>query len=302
MVEESYGPGEALDGPGLVLVSAAATGVVWGLVRGNEVGWTSPEVTVALVAGAVLTTAFVTWERRTRQPMLPMRFFASRSFSVGAAASFLLIASLYGSVFFMAQFIQVALGEDSLGAGMRLLPWTATLFVTAPLAGQVADRLGHRPVLSFGLLAQAVGIGWLALVADHEMSYLAMIPPLVVAGVGASAGLPVSQAAIVGAVDEAEIGKAAGTNNMLQEFGGAFGIAAAVAMFTAAGGYSSAASFADGFGAAMGVSAGLAALGFVAALALPSVREPRVDDTAPEPDDQNGSPTSCDAPRSGVPA
>lgn len=269
VVEESRGPDSALDGGGLVLVTAAAAGIVWGLVRGNEVGWTSPEVVVTLAGGAGLAAAFVAWERRAAHPMLPLRFLRSRSFSVGAGAAFLLDASLYASVFFMAQFMQVALEEDSFGAGLRLLPWTGMLFVTAPLAGALADRIGHRPVLSVGLFLQAVGIAWLALVADAGMSYATMIPPLVVAGIGTSAALPVSQAAIVGSVPAADVGKAAGSNNMIQELGGAFGIAAGVAVFTAVGGYGSPGEFADGFGAALGVSAALAGAGFLVSLGLP---------------------------------
>ena len=269
VVEESHGPDRSLDGVGLVLVTGAVAGTVWGLVRGNEAGWASPEVVSTLVGGLALGVAFVAWERRAARPMFPLRFLRSRSFSVGAGAAFLLAASLYASVFFMAQFMQVGLGEDSLGAGLRLLPWTGTLFVVAPLAGALADRVGHRPVLSVGLLLQAAGMAWLALVAEAGMPYATMIPPLVVAGIGTSAGMPVSQAAIVGSVADAEVGKAAGSNNMLQELGGAFGIAAGVALFTAVGGYASAAEFADGFGAALGVSAALAAAGFVTSLGLP---------------------------------
>jgi EmrB/QacA subfamily drug resistance transporter len=269
VVEESHGPDRSLDGIGLVLVTAAVGGTVWGLVRGTEAGWTSLEIVLTLVGGMALAVAFVVWERHAALPMFPLRFLRSRSFSVGAGTAFLLAASLYASVFFMAQFMQVGLGDDSLGAGLRLLPWTGTLFVTAPLAGALADRVGHRPVLSVGLLLQAVGIAWLALIADAGMSYATMIPPLVIAGVGTSAGMPVSQAAIVGSVAQAEVGKAAGSNNMLQELGGAFGVAAGVALFTAAGGYGSAAEFADGFGAALGVSAALAAAGFVTSLGLP---------------------------------
>ena len=75
--------------------------------------------------------------------MLPMRFFASRAFSAGTAASFLLSASLYSTVFFMAQYLQAGLGHDAMAAGLRLVPWTATLLVVAPLAGAAADRWGH---------------------------------------------------------------------------------------------------------------------------------------------------------------
>lgn len=269
VVEDSHGSDPSLDSVGLLLVSTAAFAVVWGLVRGNDAGWLSAEILAALVGGVVLAMAFVRWELRVDRPMLPMRFFSSRPFSVGAAASFLLVGSLYGSVFFMAQFIQIGLGEDALGAGLRLLPWTGVLFVTAPIAGQIADRVGHRLILSTGLLLQSIGIGWLAVIADAGMSYTAMIGPLVVAGVGTSAALPVSQAAIVGAVKDSEVGKAAGTNNMIQELGGAFGVAATVAVFAAAGSYASPEEFAGGFTAGMGMSAALAGAGFIAALGLP---------------------------------
>jgi MFS family permease len=96
-----------------------------------------------------------------------------------------------------------------------------------------------------------------------------MVVPLVVAGAGCSAALPVSQAAVVGAVRDAEVGKAAGTNNMLQELGGAFGVAVAVALFAGTGSYSSAEAFTEGFGPAIGGCAALSLLGLVAALAVP---------------------------------
>jgi EmrB/QacA subfamily drug resistance transporter len=269
VVDETHGPDPALDLRGLALVTLAASGVVWGLVRGNEVGWSHPETMTTLAAGVVLAAAFVMWERRATHPLLPIRFFASTAFSAGIAAAFLLSAALYGAVFLMAQFLQAGLGHDSLGAGVRLLPWTATLLVVAPLAGRLSDRLGPRPVLVAGLGVHAAGLGWLALVAAPDLAFTAMVVPLVVAGAGCSAALPVSQAAVVGAVRDAEVGKAAGTNNMLQELGGAFGVAVAVALFAGTGDYSSPQAFTDGFGPAIGGCAALSLLGLVAALSLP---------------------------------
>jgi EmrB/QacA subfamily drug resistance transporter len=269
-IPESRGPDKALDLPGLALITAGLLGVVWGLVRGNPAGWGSPEVVGALVAGAALVGAFVAWERRAHAPMLPMRFFRSRSFSAGNAAIFFAVASLFCGVFFLAQFLQVALGRGPLGAGLGLLPWTATLFFVAPVAGALVDRLGERPFLVIGPLLQAVGMGWLALIAEADMPYGRMIAPLMIAGVGISMSFPAAQNAVVGAVPEEAIGKATGINTTLRELGGVFGIAVSVAFFGAAGGYGSPTDFADGFVAAMGVSTGLSVLAVCAGLALPS--------------------------------
>ena len=166
-LSESRGPREALDGRGLALVTAGALGVVWGLVRGNAAGWGSAEVLGAILGGAALLGGFVWWERRSTAPMLPMRMFRSRAFSAGNAAIFCTFAALFTAVFFFAQFLQTGLGYDPLQAGLRLLPWTATFITVAPAAGALSDRIGERPLMTTGLLLQAVGLVW---IASHRRS------------------------------------------------------------------------------------------------------------------------------------
>jgi EmrB/QacA subfamily drug resistance transporter len=269
VVAETFGPDRTIDLHGLVLVSVAATATVWSLARANATGWASAEFVAAAAIGLVSAIAFVMWERRAPAPMLPRRLFRSRAFPLGVATAFFVAASLYVAVFFMAQYLQAELGIDSLGAGVRLLPWTATLFITAPLAGALADRVGYRRVLSFGLLAQTIGMGWLAILADGSPSYSALVVPLIVTGIGTSAALPVTQAAIIGAVGEPDIGKAAGVNNMFQELGGAFGVALGVAAFSASGVHLMPADVSDGFVASMAVAAMLAAVAFCFSLTIP---------------------------------
>jgi len=268
-VPESFGPDSALDIRGLALVSSGVFGIVWGLVRGNIAGWDSLEVLAALAAGALLLASFVAWQLRAPQPMLPMRFFRSRAFSAGNAAIFFAMGSLFCGVFFLAQFMQTALGEGPLGAGLRLLPWTATLFFVAPIAGKLVDRFGERPFMVVGPLLQAVGMGWIALIASADMTYGEMIAPLIIAGAGISMSFPAAQNSVVSSVPPEAIGKAAGTNSTMRELGGVFGIALSVAVFAGAGSYASAQAFSDGFVAAMGVSAGLSLLGALAGSALP---------------------------------
>jgi EmrB/QacA subfamily drug resistance transporter len=271
-IPESFGPNSALDVRGLALVTGGVLGLVWGLVRGNLAGWGSIEVLATLGAGALLLAAFVAWELRARDPMLPMRFFRSRAFSAGNAAVFFTVGSLYAGVFFLAQFMQTGLGHGPLDAGLRLLPWTATLFFVAPIAGSLVDRYGERPFLFAGPLLQATGMGWIALVADAGVAYGALVPPMIVAGIGVSMTFPAAQNSVVGAVPPEAIGKATGTNSTMRQLGGVFGIALCVAVFSGAGSYASAGAFSDGFSAAMGVAAGLSLLGALCGAALPGRR------------------------------
>lgn len=275
-IPESRGGADALDPLGLALITGAAGGIVWGLVRGNSAGWGSLEVTAAIAAGVLLLGAFVAWEALTRAPMLPLGLFASRAFSAGNGAIFLTFASLFSAVFFLAQFLQNALGYGPLGAGLRLLPWTATLFFVAPVAGALVDRFGERPFLAAGLALQAIGLGWIALVASPGMQYLQMVPALIIAGCGVSMAMPAAQNAAVSAVASNAIGKAAGVNSTLRELGGVFGIAIAVAIFAGAGGYASAQAFSDGFVASIATAAALSLTGAIVGLALPARRRERV--------------------------
>jgi EmrB/QacA subfamily drug resistance transporter len=271
-MRESYGPDTGLDLRGLALVTLGALATVWALVRGNQVGWGSVEVVGSLVAGALLMIAFVAWERRAREPMLSLELFRSRAFSAGNAAIFLTFAALFSAVFFYAQLLQTGLGYGPLETGLRLLPWTATFITIAPLAGALADRIGERPLMVTGLALQAVGMAWVAVIADPGMSYAQLLAPFIVAGVGVSMAIPAAQNSVVTSVDDDAIGKAAGANSMMRELGGVFGIAIAVAVFAAAGSYASPSAFVDGFGPAIGVAAALSAIGAVAGLALPGRR------------------------------
>jgi MFS family permease len=201
-----------------------------------------------------------------------MRLFGSPAFSSGVGASFLFYAAMYGVLFLLPQFLQTTLGFAPLGAGLRLLPWTATLFVTAPIAGAIVNKFGERPLVVAGLLMQAIGLGWIAMVAAPNIAYPALVAPLLLAGVGVSMAMPAAQNAILGSVGITEIGKASGIFNMARFLGGMFGIAAMVAVFSAKGAANSAAGFSVGFAPAMLVAAALSLLGALAGLALPARR------------------------------
>jgi EmrB/QacA subfamily drug resistance transporter len=268
-VKESFGPNTAFDFPGLGLVTAGALGIVWGLVRGNTAGWESVEVVAALVGGALLVVAFVAWESRASEPMIPISFFRSRAFSAGNLAIFAVFGSLFAEVYFFSQLLQTGMGFDALGAGLRLMPWTGTFLLIGPIAGALSDRIGERPLMVTGLLIQAAGTGWIALIAGPDLSYSELVVPMVVAGVGISMAIPSAQNSVLGSVAEEAVGKAAGTNSLMRELGGVFGIAIAVAVFAGAGSYASPQAFTDGFVPAVGVAAALALVGAIAGSFLP---------------------------------
>ena len=271
-LRESFGPPTKLDIVGLTLVAASALTLVWGLIRGNQVGWTSGEVIGAFALGVLFALAFVTFERRSDAPMIPMRLFASRPFAAGVTSSFLFYAAMYGTLFLLPQFLQAAFGAGPLGAGLRLLPWTSTLFLTAPIAGAVVQKLGERVLVVTGLLMQAAGLGWIALEVTAGATYAAMVAPLILAGVGVSMAMPAAQNAVLSSVAVSEMGKASGVFNMSRFLGGMFGVTLLVAVFSAHGAADTPAHFVSGFAAAMIVAAMLSLFAALAGAFLPARR------------------------------
>ncbi|WP_344662854.1 MFS transporter [Catenulispora subtropica] len=267
---ESTGPSRRLDVVGVALVTAAAFGLVWGLVRGNSVGWTGGETIGTLTGGALLTAAFIGWELHTASPMLPMHFFRTPAFSGGNTAGFLMYACTVGATFLLAQYLQAGLGYDPLATGLRLIPWTLTLTLIAPLTGSLVPRVGERPLLVGGLVVLAVSMAWVALLSGPTLSYPALIPPLALGGCGLSFAMPAAQHAVLGAVPPAAVGAASGVFNTLRQFGSTFGVAILSAVFAASGDYGSPKSFSDGFRPALGVAAMLALGGAIAGAWTPT--------------------------------
>src|SRR3954454_7497901 len=132
---ESYGPASKLDVPGIGLAGVGLLGIVYGIVRGQELGWTSATIVGSLAAGAALVTAFVVWELRAPAPMLPMRFFRSRAFAATNGVSLAMYFGVFGSIYLLAQFFQTTQGMSPLEAGLRVLPWTLMPIFVAPVAG-----------------------------------------------------------------------------------------------------------------------------------------------------------------------
>ena len=269
-LEESYGPDAKLDLPGVGLVSAGLFGIVWGLVRGNTQGWTSPEILFALGAGAVLVALFVLWELRAKAPMLPMRFFKSRVFTLANAASLLMFFGMFGSIFLLAQFFQTVQGYSPFGSGLRILPWTLMPMFVAPIAGALSDRLGGARLMGTGLVLQAIGLSWIAMVTSPTVAYVALIGPFILSGIGmALFWAPVANV-VLGAVSRVEEGKASGTQNSIRELGGVFGVAVLASVWSHYGSYASGQAFVDGMVPSVWIGAAVVAARALTAFLLPA--------------------------------
>jgi EmrB/QacA subfamily drug resistance transporter len=234
---ETYGPEGRLDIPGLGLISAGLLALVWGVINGNDLGWSSPQVVGSIAAGVALLVGFVVWESRHSHPMLPMSFFRNRAFSAANAVSLLMYFGMFGSIFLLAQFFQVVQGYSPFQAGLRTLPWTIMPIFVAPAGGLLSARTGTRPLIVLGMALMALALAWMSFVMTPTVDYLVIVPAFIVAGIGMGLFFAPIANVVLSAVRPEEEGKASGANNALRELGGVFGVAVLASVFTANGSY-----------------------------------------------------------------
>jgi EmrB/QacA subfamily drug resistance transporter len=268
-LSETRGPARPLDLPGLGLASSGVLALVWGLVRGNELGWLDLSVVGSFAGGVLLSASFVAWEARTANPLLPLRLFRSRAFAAANGVSLLMTFGMFGSIFLLAQFFQVVQGLSPLEAGLRTLPWTFMPVIVAPIAGLISTRVGTRLLLVAGMALQATALGWISLVISPTAEYRVIVPAFVMAGTGMGLFFAPIANVVLSAVRPEEEGKASGANNAIRQLGGAFGVAVLASVFTANGSYASPSGFVGGLIPALQVGAVVVAAGALAAMALP---------------------------------
>jgi EmrB/QacA subfamily drug resistance transporter len=269
VLTESRGTAKRLDLLGLVLATAGVLSIVWGVVHGADDGWTSGGVLGSLIAGAVLLAAFIGWEGRTSAPMLPLRLFSVRSFSVVNVVAFTFAVGVFGSVFLLAQFFQVVQHYTPFQSGVRTLPWTAAPLVVAPIAGLIVDRVGPRTLIVVGQTFLAVALGWIALITTATTQYGDLVVPFILAGVGMGLTFAPSASVVMNSASDADRGVASGTNNTIREVGVAMGVAVLASVFASAGSYESPTSYAAGLVPAVWTGAAIVAVGALVAFLLP---------------------------------
>jgi EmrB/QacA subfamily drug resistance transporter len=259
-----------IDWFGVGLLTAAMTAVVWGLSEGNASGWTSATVVSALTMGVAVTLTFLAWQRKASHALVPHRLLVSGPFRAGNAVCLLMFMSMMGTLIFMAQYFAIVQQASASGAGWRMMPWTASLFVAAPFAGMLAGRLGERAPAVAGLLLQSAALVWMSLLSRGAFSYSAWVAPLMLAGIGIATAMPAVQSAVLGSVAPADMGKASGVYNTMRQLGWACGAAAAVAVFGSVGSLATAEAAGAGYAAVLLLTAALSITGALLSLKLPS--------------------------------
>lgn len=272
VLPNAFGQRVRLDVPGVLLAGLGVLGVVFGIVRGNDAGWDSLQVLAALIAGGALLVGFVLWELRTPAPLLPLRLFRDRSFTIANVVGFGFSFGMFGAVFILIQYLQIVQGHSPLEAAVMTTPWTMAPMVVAPLAGMIAPRVGTRLLIVVGLLLQAAGLGWLGLTMATDSSYGAMLPAFILAGVGMGLVFAPSSTAVLANIAPEDTAKASGTNSTLREIGVALGTAVLTAVFTGAGGQLTPTGYVDAAHPAVLVGAAVVLATAILAFFLPAGR------------------------------
>ncbi|WP_052390056.1 DHA2 family efflux MFS transporter permease subunit [Streptomyces sp. NRRL B-24484] len=286
VLKESRGERAGLDLLGMLLASAGLLALVWGIVNGSEDGWTDGRILGAFAAAAILLTAFVLWERRVEHPLLPLGFYRVRAFTLTNVVSASMYFGVFGSIFFLSQYLQIAPYRTPLHAGVLTLAWTLMPMFIAPVAGALTDRVGGGRLMALGLFLQAAGLAWINLAATDDTPYSHLVGAMLVAGAGMGFAIAPTAAVVLGAVGLEHRGKASGANTTVREIGGALGIAVLSSVFLEYGSPANAQEFVKGLHPAVWVGVAVVVFGGVCALFIPRPPRPAAEPAAAVPADE----------------
>ena len=267
LLPESKGKEDKLNFTDFLLITISSAGIIWSL---SEITTQTSHVitTITGLSCLVLGILFIIRQKMTTTPMIPLILFHSKVFTNGNIATFLLYASMFGVLFFLPQYFLVFEKTNPLMAGLQLLPWTATLVVIAPFAGNAVDKFGEKTIATLGLFLQGIGYLLIIFLVNLTNSYIAMAIPLMIAGMGLSMAGPALQKSVLSAVEPIYLGKASGIYNIFRLFGGAIGTTISVIIFNIFGGITNSLAFAQGFDAVIITTGVISLLGIVFSLKL----------------------------------
>ncbi len=282
-LRNDFGERSRIDVLGAILVGTGVLALVHAIVRGNDDGWGSTSVIGELAIGSALVIAFVLWQMRAPAPLVPLRLFRDRSFSLTNIVGFGFSFGTFGAVFILIQYMQVVQGSTPFEAAIQTTPWTLAPMFVAPLAGIFAPRIGTRVLMVTGLVLQAVALAWIAAMLSSDLTYGNLVTPFIMAGVGMGLVFAPSATALLATLGVIDHAKASGVNSTAREIGLALGTAVMTAVFVSAGGELLPDLYVDAARPAVFIGAAVLAVSAIAAMWLPAGRSSTVAEIASAP-------------------
>jgi Na+/melibiose symporter-like transporter len=225
LVPDSRDPNSPrLDLAGTAMSAVGLFAVLYAIIEGPSKGWSDPAVLFGFIVGLSVLALFVAWELRSDHPILDMRFFANPRFSGASLAITLVFFALFGSIFFLTQYLQFVLGYGTLTAGLAIAPVALALMVAAPSATILTRRFGTKVVVVFGLTLVAAGLALLS-TARVDSGYGLVLAVIVTMGVGMGLAMAPATDSIMGSLPKAKAGVGSAVNDTTREVGGALGVA-----------------------------------------------------------------------------
>jgi len=222
---EEVRSGAHLDIRGAIMGAVGLGGTVYACIEQGRYGWSSPLIYVPLVIGILALLAFIRYERRIPQPMLPMGLFKARNFSVGNVATIFIYAALALSSFLITIFVQQYAGYSALKAGMVTMPITLIMFVLSPRFGNLAGKYGPRWFMGVGPIVAGLGLGLLLRTHDPIAYWTQFFPALLIFGLGLATTVAPLTSAILGCISPKQAGIASAINNAVSRIAGLLGVA-----------------------------------------------------------------------------
>ena len=213
-----------LDPAGTVLSFAGLAGVLYGIIEAPSQGWTHGPVVAAFTAGVAVLAAFVAWELHTDHPLLNMHFFENPRFSGASVAIALVFFALFGTIFFLTQYLQFVLGYGTLRAGVAVAPIAVALMISAPLAPVLTARVGTKVMVATGLAIVSAGLVILS-TASVDSGYGVVLATILVLGIGMGLAMAPATDSIMGSLPRAQAGVGSAVNDTTRMVGGSLGVA-----------------------------------------------------------------------------
>jgi EmrB/QacA subfamily drug resistance transporter len=213
-----------LDPVGALLSVAGLVAVLWAIIEAPAQGWTNTGVVAAFVFGIMVLVGFVMWELKSDHPMLDVRFFENRRFTAANAAITMVFFAMFGSMFLTTQYLQTVLGFSAFQAGVRMLPTAAVMFLAAPIAPRLVERVGTKMVVGTGMVIAACGLVFTSMVPMTN-GYPHLVIGLMMVSLGMGLAMAPATESVMGSLPPSKAGVGSAMNDTTRQVGAALGVA-----------------------------------------------------------------------------